>query len=233
MAKYQITYSCGHAGTVELLGKIKERERKIDWYESQAVCPECYKKEMQKINKEKGLQLIVNINPYSTNNPIILYFDGDTMPNKDSIKSLGYRWDDKPIIGMFGILDISKPVKCWSKHISLDDLEIELKKAENIGAKLINNITDMDIITYHEIKQHKDKKQAEQAEKLSQIEKPICPDILSGVKWNGKIYGKKGYYNFYNNGNKVNITDEQAEQIREYLELKAEYNAKVREINNQ
>ena len=38
--KYDITYSCGHTGTVELYGKTSERESKIRWYETTAVCPE-------------------------------------------------------------------------------------------------------------------------------------------------------------------------------------------------
>ena len=45
--KYDITYSCGHAGTVELYGKTSERESKIRWYETTAVCPECYKKQQE------------------------------------------------------------------------------------------------------------------------------------------------------------------------------------------
>ena len=44
---YDITYSCGHAGTVELYGKTSERESKIRWYETTAVCPECYKKQQE------------------------------------------------------------------------------------------------------------------------------------------------------------------------------------------
>ena len=45
--KYDITYSCGSAGTVELYGKTSERESKIRWYETTAVCPECYKKQQE------------------------------------------------------------------------------------------------------------------------------------------------------------------------------------------
>lgn len=41
MAKYTITYKCGHAGIVELYGKWNERERKIERYKNH-VCPECY-----------------------------------------------------------------------------------------------------------------------------------------------------------------------------------------------
>ena len=43
MAKYYVTYSCGHEGTVELFGKETDRQRKIEWYESEGLCPECYK----------------------------------------------------------------------------------------------------------------------------------------------------------------------------------------------
>jgi hypothetical protein len=40
MAKYEINYKCGHKGTVDLYGKHKDRERKIEWLESD-MCPNC------------------------------------------------------------------------------------------------------------------------------------------------------------------------------------------------
>lgn len=43
--KYTVTYSCGHAGTVELFGPERDRERKLEWYRDSAVCPECYAKQ--------------------------------------------------------------------------------------------------------------------------------------------------------------------------------------------
>lgn len=49
--KYDITYSCGHEGRVELFGKTEDRERKIAWYKSNGICPECYK-EMKKMDAE-------------------------------------------------------------------------------------------------------------------------------------------------------------------------------------
>lgn len=42
MAKYEVTYKCGHKGIVELFGKESERQRKIEWYEENCICPECY-----------------------------------------------------------------------------------------------------------------------------------------------------------------------------------------------
>ena len=54
--KYDITYSCGHTGTVELYGKTSERESKIRWYETTAVCPECYKKQQQEAAAETTIK---------------------------------------------------------------------------------------------------------------------------------------------------------------------------------
>ncbi|GHV36363.1 hypothetical protein FACS1894187_10840 [Synergistales bacterium] len=41
MAKYDIIYSCGHEGRVDIIGPTKDRQRKADWYAS-GLCPECY-----------------------------------------------------------------------------------------------------------------------------------------------------------------------------------------------
>ncbi len=54
MAKYSVTFSCGHEETVELYGKTADRERKIEWMENYAVCSECYqrhKKEQEEARK--------------------------------------------------------------------------------------------------------------------------------------------------------------------------------------
>lgn len=48
MAKYDVTYACGHTETVELFGKTSERERKIEWMEGNCLCPTCYKEKQQK-----------------------------------------------------------------------------------------------------------------------------------------------------------------------------------------
>jgi len=42
MAKYSVTYSCGHEGEVQLYGKGSERERKLEWLAEQD-CPTCEK----------------------------------------------------------------------------------------------------------------------------------------------------------------------------------------------
>lgn len=44
MAKYEITHSCGHVRTYNLFGKTDDRNRKIEWLESQP-CPDCKREE--------------------------------------------------------------------------------------------------------------------------------------------------------------------------------------------
>lgn len=66
MAKYDVTYSCGHEGRVALFGPYKDRESKLAWYRNQADCPDCFKKALEekrasdnaeavKASSEKGL----------------------------------------------------------------------------------------------------------------------------------------------------------------------------------
>ncbi len=54
MAKYTITYKCGHTAEVQLYGKHEERERKIKWYAT-INCPDCEVKEQREIAEKAGL----------------------------------------------------------------------------------------------------------------------------------------------------------------------------------
>lgn len=52
--KYNVKYSCGHDGMVDLGGKVSERENMLKWYESVGLCPDCYKAKMKdESDKEK------------------------------------------------------------------------------------------------------------------------------------------------------------------------------------
>jgi hypothetical protein len=53
MAKYDVKFSCGHEGTVELFGKSADRERKIAYFEKHGVCSECYKMQQAAAVAEK------------------------------------------------------------------------------------------------------------------------------------------------------------------------------------
>lgn len=48
MAKYNVDFACGHSGEVNLLGKTKERHRKIEWLEQNGECSACYAEQKAK-----------------------------------------------------------------------------------------------------------------------------------------------------------------------------------------
>ena len=48
MAKYDVDYSCGHSGVVNLGGKSGYRERMVEWYERKGLCPECLQAKKEK-----------------------------------------------------------------------------------------------------------------------------------------------------------------------------------------
>lgn len=50
--KTNITYACGHEGTVQLYGKSADRDRKKAWLEQHALCPDCQKKQREKETKK-------------------------------------------------------------------------------------------------------------------------------------------------------------------------------------
>lgn len=60
MAKYDVTYKCGHTHKLELYGKIDDRINKIAWLEENALCPECFKKQKleEAISKANDLPLL-------------------------------------------------------------------------------------------------------------------------------------------------------------------------------
>ncbi|MDE7361513.1 MAG: hypothetical protein K2N38_06215 [Oscillospiraceae bacterium] len=45
MAKYTVTFSCGHTATVELFGKETDRQRKIEWFGRECKCKACQERE--------------------------------------------------------------------------------------------------------------------------------------------------------------------------------------------
>lgn len=227
--KYTVTYSCGHTGTVQLYGKTEERERKIKYYEEYGLCPECYKKQKQEENEKMGLVLCSTIEYELSRKGEIqvrLSFRGDTKLHKNEIKALGYRWT---VLDDTQILSTARPKMGWAKIVPYECMKEEKEKALSIGAreatmeekeKLMqkNKFEEMLAAQILFKKQHGKElqKQQEQEEKLTDLLKEE-PDFIKGKRWNQKIYGKAGNYSIYPDGEKINISDEQAETLKDYL----------------
>lgn len=241
MAKYNVTYSCGHDGVVDLSGPGKDRERKLEWYSTSAQCPDCYRAAKKAEQEATPICLTVDCNPYDQ--IVILHFGGNTMQAKEQIKAIGYRWGELPALGAWGMLDLSRPPMRWHKILKINNpddlkkLDAALKEAGAITANIKNNMTIFDIAAFGEVAAKRAEEAAEAEAKKAAIEakkatvtRPPVPAKLSGKSWNQKIYGSKGRYTIYPDGEKTSLTDAEAAEIEEYLLAKAKYKKAIAEI---
>ena len=238
MAKYNITYSCGHEGTVQLFGKSEERERKIKYYEEFGLCTECYKKQKQEENAKLGFLIggsVADTLSEKGEIQVCLSFAGDTLPHKEEIKTLGYRWT---AVDASQMAYMHKPDMGWVKVVPYEHLEEEKEKAFAIGAKEAE-ISDRELANQKEryqemlseqklFRKH-NKKKLEAKKQLADL-LPEKPECIQGKYWNEKIYGKTGKYFIYLDGNKVNIPDEKAAELEEYLGNMRKYREKKKEL---
>ena len=238
MAKYNVTYSCGHEGTVQLFGKADARDRKIKYYEEYGLCSECYKKQKQEENAKLGLLIGGSVEDTLSDKgeiQIRLFFAGDTLPYKEEIKALGYRWT---AVDASQMAYMHKPDMGWVKVVPYEHLEEEKEKAFAIGAKEAE-ISDRELANQKERYQEmlseqklfrkRNKKKLEAQKQLADL-LPEKPECIRDGHWNEKVYGKAGRYSIYLDGNKVNISDEEAVGLEEYLGNMEKYRKKKKEL---
>lgn len=236
MAKAVAICKCAVCGkTFEKEAYKQNRRQANDWEkwaeENITVCPQCYAKEQREKEKAEGLVLMVSINPYDVKTPIVLSFRGDTYTYKDKIKGLGYHWGYAEPAGVFGFMSTKEPPKAWSKTISLEQYDAEIAAAKEIGAKIKDNVRDVDIAAYKQVKAEADKKEQAIASEIAKLgDPPTKPSCLTEGRWNGRIYGKQGKYRIYISSEEIAISDDEAKQIKDYTNQRAEYNSKVKAI---
>lgn len=233
MAKYTVTYSCGHEGVVELFGKVSERERKIAYFEKSGLCRECYKKKMEEATKAEGLVFNASILPRvaSSDGSYLLnvWFSGDTKPLKDDIKAMGYKWSELETTTE-SMLSVNSSL-FWNKVVKADGIKAEVEAAQKLGATIRVSQKFWSEIDC-QIAARLQKEWKEKHKKMEELRKPEPPTIIKGCKWNGTIYGKSGNYSIYPNGEKTGISDEEAAELKRYLKEKEAYLKKVKEIEN-
>lgn len=220
MASYSVTYVCGHTGSVELYGKNTDRQNKLKWYTT-VVCSECYKAQKHAEEDARPLTCVIDCEPFEQ--IVVLHFEGGTMPYKEAIQALGYRWTNDYAIGTFGLLATTAPPKRWVKTILINDLDLEREKVKSIGAHIENHISDIDASAFKMIL-------AEKAAKIAAIPKPIVPEVIKGHSFNGKVYGSLFNFSIYLDGERTEITDAEAEEIIKYVKEKEIYKDAVSKI---
>jgi hypothetical protein len=234
--KYTITMGCGHEDTVELFGKGSEREWKLEYFKSSGLCKECYKKQMDEKAKAEGLIFNASVLPFIDDEDgglvLSIWFSGDTKSHKEEIKAIGgYSWSPRQSADDY--YADKRPPMCWNQNIKAEHLEANIKSAKAIGAKCAVTKRSLLESIHFQIAIEKQKKWKEKQARIAEIEKPPVPEIIKGHRWNQKIYGKDGNHSIYPDGQRVMITDEQANELNKYVAARTEYNAKIDEIEKE
>ncbi len=238
MAKYGVTYSCGHEGSLELYGPHKERAQKIEWYENTAVCPACYKERMRAEEAAKPITMEIKTNGLDKdaqgNLLCEIILTGGTITRKDEIKALGYRWME--VRG--GVMDFfaTNSRKAWVKHIPLLELEQHrpdlVEEAQKLGAEIKIKINALDI----EMARRAVAADKEIADKIAAIpkpEKPACHPLAQhpGGRWNEKYYGNdRTGYRYYMDNQEYRLTAGEYDELVAYRKALADWQEQVGRI---
>lgn len=221
--KYDVVFSCGHEGTVELYGESSYRERKLAFFREEGQCTECYKAAMRAKNAATPLTLKIGLRPFNTAYPISCYFCGNVYPVKDTVKSLGYMYGDCAL----SMLDFArKPEKLWHNDISPDDLVAEIEKVKSAFPEIIivHDYNETDLAVARNIIAERQVAKDKAAAEIAAIPKPEKPKCYPQGRWNGKIYRNN---TIYVDGEAVKLTPKEAEAIQKYDKDYREYKNKV------
>lgn len=223
MAKYDVNYACGHGCYTEhLFGPTAGRDSRIEWLEANRVCPDCYR--AKKHAEDAVAKKTAKICLVPSSDPIIsIDVYGQIEANKQSLARLGYKWHDSHADGLLGVFSMSRPKRALSLICNVDTIEQlgawlteQQANLAALGYEIVDNLSPVDMA--YLAKLLREKKEAKK--RLAEIEasdprpamSPLRARIAeieksSGAKWNGKIYGFKGSYNFYVNDVKYTASD--------------------------
>lgn len=224
------------------------------------TCPSCYHKKCVEEEKAAGLIAKVRFgSPYEDSEWAWFILHGDTFPIKEDLKKLGAWWTDEypdqdnstGATLLYG-LSMQRPLKRWAIRCPLNETKVaEIQsKLEAIGFCCVLPSAET-IQLWHSVRAESQrmknekahKEAAEKSEKERAIAsalaelgpKPEYPDEIKalwpdGATWNGKIYGRSKHYSVYFNGQKIDLTDEQADIMEKAYAARLDWAAKRKEI---
>lgn len=218
MAKYDIKYSCGHEDVIELFGKSVDRYKKIEYLEK-GLCKSCYRKKMEEKESSGPLTLSGMALPEINDEGRIMnvvFFTGNVSGKEAAIVSEGFDW--------IAVKEMRRPVKMrLGKKLSQDDVIAEVDRLKSLfQVEYVS--ADMETARDNVAKAKRLQEKFEQMKASGEV--PLrygMPELLEGKQWNGKVYGRSGNYTVYLDGEKIDITNEQADAIKAYLSSKEVY----------
>ena len=106
---------------------------------SASECPACYAARRAAEQAQHPLMLRMDDYMGGLDEQFVLFFDGDTLPHKDDIKSLGYKWS---IAGEYACsaYTFERGARRWVKTVSQEAVYDEIERAKAIGAAIDREI---------------------------------------------------------------------------------------------
>lgn len=229
MASYTIDYACGHGSFGEqLFGAHSERKSRIEWLSENKICPACYKE--KKLAQDATAAKTATIKLVPALEPVLaIEVSGQIEANKDALYALGFRWADTSngLLGYFSTARVKKVLAISHRVTTPDDAGAWIGATQAtlaaLGYAMADGLGALDMAYLAKrVAANQDATSATNAAKakLAEIEAadprpPASPlrnriaglEQSSGQKWNGKIYGKKGYWNFYVANEKYSATN--------------------------
>lgn len=142
---------------------------------------------------------------------------GYTKEKKEMLKNLGYRWGETP--DSLAVLKMPEEnVRCWYKYVEESDVEPDLLRLDFLKGEIKN--TEDAYTRLHVL--------------FSDAKYSIKEDYKPN--WNGCVYGKEGDYHIFRSQKKIEITDEEASELRKEnpgRDILSKYNLKRKEIGNE
>lgn len=128
MAKYDVTFACGHTGTVNIVGPYKQREKKLQWYEERGLCPDCYQKQKKPYFWVDRTGSKIEIRVY------------DSYPIKDELKKLGYNFNRESacwyiLVKPFNFSETCSAIEKLGAEVADGCKEYYLQLIEDIGRR--------------------------------------------------------------------------------------------------
>ena len=229
MAKATATCTCATCGATFTRTNICRNRREADGWEAWAAanfdeCDACYtarkaseREAAAAAEAELPLTLHMTGYPYKDNTPVVLFFGGDTMPRKDDIKALGYRWSFADDYITYGY-SVQRGEQKWIKVVPQEDAYDEIERAKALGAVIDDSIVDTEYLA----KQAAAKRERVAAAEASGITEPVKPVCYPAGRWNGKVYGTAAYgYRIYVDNAEVRISNDDADALKNYAKALA------------
>lgn len=108
---------------------------------SASECPACYAARRAAEQAQHSLTLRMDDYMGGPDEQFVIFFDGDTLPHKEDIKALGYKWS---IAGEYACsaYTFERGARRWVKTVSQEAVYDEIERAKAIGAAIDSKIFD-------------------------------------------------------------------------------------------